>query len=461
MKADGDKLDEPPLRRDGDTASAQIEQPDGSANHCGAPSDGDANAEPATAPERLPSAAAALFARHPRLALIFAGKAEGVGADGQELGSPESYDLELATKLALKGVTDPDLLAAVLRLRPDGHARGSDDDYMARIIARALDVVGRDVADEIGDPDRAALPNIVIGVDEERVNDEAVAALATHPDVYCRGDALVQIATKPDRPSKAVRRQPGSPRIATIKRATIREMLASRAWWLRRAEKKLVPTHPPDWSVAAVGQRAGWPGVRLLEAVVETPVLRVDGTVLETPGYDAETGIYFKPPKIEFPPIPVEPTKDDAIRASDLLLEVVVDFPFATPAHKAAWLSGVLTPLARHAFDGPTPLTLIDGNCRRPNCLRLASHRSLRGKRVHLSSETGREHGVVEAQRASCSAVSKDARCTRAARRRATPVLDTACARRWELGIGSLGDPLVADEGGTAGAGAVPERRSL
>jgi len=80
---------------------------------------------------------------------------------------------------------------------------------------------------------------------------------------------------------------------------------------------------------------------------------------------------------------------------------------------------------------------------------------------VHLSSKTVREHGVAEAQRAPCSAVSKDARCARAARRRATPVPDTACARRWELGSGSLGDPVVADEGGAAGAGAVPELRSL
>jgi hypothetical protein len=256
------------------------------------------------------------------------------------------------------------LLAAVLRLRPDGHARGSDVDYIARIIARALDVVVRDVAGETDDPDRAALPNIVIDVDEERVNDEAVAALATHPEVYRRGSELVQIATDPGRPGKAVRRQPGSPRIVILKPATIREMLASRACWLRWEEKKLVLIHPPGWSVAAVAQRAGWPGVRLLEAVVETPVLRADGTVLEAPGYDAETGLYFKPPEIGFPPVPVEPTKDDAIRARDLLLDVVVDFPFATPAHKAAWLSGVLTPLTRHAFDGPTPLTLIDGNLR-------------------------------------------------------------------------------------------------
>lgn len=35
----------------------------------------------------------------------------------------------------------------------------------------------------------------------------------------------------------------------------------------------------------------------------------------------------------------------------------------------------------------------------------------------------------------------KDARFARAAGRRAAPVLDVASARRWELGIGSLGDP--------------------
>jgi hypothetical protein len=45
-------------------------------------------------------------------------------------------------------------------------------------------------------------------------------------------------------------------------------------------------------------------------------------------------------------------------------LEVIEDFPFATDAHKAAWLSGVLTPLARYAFHGPAPLFLYDANVR-------------------------------------------------------------------------------------------------
>ena len=49
----------------------------------------------------------------------------------------------------------------------------------------------------------------------------------------------------------------------------------------------------------------------------------------------------------ELPPIPAQPTRDDAIRACEVLLNVTVDFPFAKPEHRAAWLAFVLTPLLR------------------------------------------------------------------------------------------------------------------
>ncbi len=55
---------------------------------------------------------------------------------------------------------------------------------------------------------------------------------------------------------------------------------------------------------------------------------------------------------------------DDADAAMERLLEVVCDFPFETPEHRAAWLASLLTPLARFAFSGPSPLFLIDANVR-------------------------------------------------------------------------------------------------
>jgi hypothetical protein len=42
----------------------------------------------------------------------------------------------------------------------------------------------------------------------------------------------------------------------------------------------------------------------------------------------------------------------------------VCDFPFEAEVHFAAWLSSLLTPLGRPAFEGPSPLNLIDANIR-------------------------------------------------------------------------------------------------
>lgn len=43
---------------------------------------------------------------------------------------------------------------------------------------------------------------------------------------------------------------------------------------------------------------------------------------------------------------------------------MVSDFPFQSEMHKSAWLAGLLTLLARAAFDGPAPLFLVDANVR-------------------------------------------------------------------------------------------------
>ena len=100
-----------------------------------------------------------------------------------------------------------------------------------------------------------------------------------------------------------------------------------------------------------------------LEAVVVSPVLRADGSILQEPGYDRTTGIIFKP-EVSFPTIPASPTRADAVAARDELLEAVEDFPFSSREHKASWVAGALTPLARYAYAGPSPLFLHDANVR-------------------------------------------------------------------------------------------------
>jgi hypothetical protein len=43
---------------------------------------------------------------------------------------------------------------------------------------------------------------------------------------------------------------------------------------------------------------------------------------------------------------------------------VTCDFSFQRKAHEAAWVASVLTPFARFAFPGPSPLFLVEANCR-------------------------------------------------------------------------------------------------
>ncbi len=147
----------------------------------------------------------------------------------------------------------------------------------------------------------------------------------------------------------------------------MRELLATHIRFRKARELKgqieWRPAHPPQWLSRALVGRHGWPTVRRLEGLVEGPVLRGDGTVLQTLGYDPASGLYLAP-AMTFEPVPERPTEKQKEEALLRLMAAVRDFPFASPAHFSAWLAALLTPLARFAFTGPAPVNLIDANVR-------------------------------------------------------------------------------------------------
>jgi hypothetical protein len=204
---------------------------------------------------------------------------------------------------------------------------------------------------------------IIVGTDESRVIDEAIEALATNENIYQRGGCLVHVVEGAE-PLRRIARPKDAPRAVPIRHARLRELLADAAgWFCLNDEQKPERIHPPEWAVKEVDARGQWLGIRRLEGVVESPVLRADGTILQAAGYDESTGIIFRP-EGPFPTIPEKPSRADAIRARDSLMEIVEDFPFGNHAHRAAWLASALTPLARYAFHGPSPLYLFDANVR-------------------------------------------------------------------------------------------------
>lgn len=115
----------------------------------------------------------------------------------------------------------------------------------------------------------------------------------------------------------------------------------------RRFVRKDCPRQVAEMILSRVGE---W-RAPILNGVVTTPFLRRDGSLCETPGYDAASGLLFLPGDEVFPPIPQQPTKQDALRALNILWQPLCKFPFATAADAGVALSGILTTLIRRSLD--------------------------------------------------------------------------------------------------------------
>ncbi len=198
------------------------------------------------------------------------------------------------------------------------------------------------------------LPEIVVnGRPMAEVVTDAVAALEsanTPPVVFCRSGALARVRAD----------ETGRPLIEPLDVAKLRNRLARVARWVVVREDGRTDIPPPKHIVEDVLALGGWP-FPALEGVVEQPVLRPDGTILDTPGYDAATRLVYLPaPGLRIPSIPANPNADELMAAVTLIDEALEGFPFADAASRANAVAGLLTPLIRHFINGRAPLELIN-----------------------------------------------------------------------------------------------------
>ena len=217
----------------------------------------------------------------------------------------------------------------------------------------------------IGDPAREM---VEVSPDEHIVVAKALVGLAKDPALFHRAGRLVHvIKTKSDDEEDGIIRAAGTPRIQPVAAPHLRERISAQCYFFKRIgegeSERDVQVSPPRVVVDAIYSRGFWGPLRSLSGIIETPILRKDGSILDSPGWDEATGLIYDPSG-EIPVIPSSPGRDEAIRARDMLLDLVCDFPFATAAHRAAWMAGVLTPFARRAFSGPAPMFVIDANVR-------------------------------------------------------------------------------------------------
>lgn len=206
-------------------------------------------------------------------------------------------------------------------------------------------------------------PDILLRPDLNALTDQAIAAIADRPDlrVYVRGRMLVTIARDGSATEHWLRRAPAAPVVVQLTGPAVLRIMDESAQWLKCDGRKKVqaPTMPPMMIATQILALHAWP-FPYLEGVIESPTLRPDGSLVDCPGYDDATALLYEPtPGVHFPAIAERPTRDDAGRASAVLLEPVKDFPFVADTDRAAFVAVVLTLLARRIIRGAVPMFAV------------------------------------------------------------------------------------------------------
>lgn len=108
---------------------------------------------------------------------------------------------------------------------------------------------------------------------------------------------------------------------------------------------------PPLPLIQAMMHRNEWNLPQVTNAI-NVPSMRSDGSIINAPGYDANTQLWFEPDEnVKLPPINPTPNKGDAIRALKLFEDLIGEFPFESPLDSSVALAGFLTAILRAAFD--------------------------------------------------------------------------------------------------------------
>jgi hypothetical protein len=107
---------------------------------------------------------------------------------------------------------------------------------------------------------------------------------------------------------------------------------------------------PPTEHINGMLGLGSWNTLRPLDAIARAPFLRPDGSICDVKGYDALSRTLYIP-SIEFPPIPENPTRNDALAALARLREPFNEFPWKEEASESAFISHILAEAARLAME--------------------------------------------------------------------------------------------------------------
>jgi len=239
--------------------------------------------------------------------------------------------------------------AAAPSSSPDVKADKTDDDAAAEQPARFV---------------RPATVRVVAGGLPE-ATDEAEAALIQHDaGIYQRGDCLCRISYKPPATVRGITWPQGAVTINPLERDAIADILNRFIGWEKWNEKQrgYKRCHAPNAIAMTLLSRKGHWQFPPLIGVISAPTLRPDGSILDQPGYDKDTGLFLDATD-RFPPIPAAPSRSEGQAALQFLKDELLNrpclnsnrpedrgFSFVANRDRSKALAAILTGLIRHSL---------------------------------------------------------------------------------------------------------------
>ncbi|HKD37453.1 MAG TPA: hypothetical protein VKB78_11655, partial [Pirellulales bacterium] len=182
--------------------------------------------------------------------------------------------------------------------------------------------------------------------------DHGIAALvAANVPFYQRAGKIQRVAHV--KAKNADGEEISVPGIIPVVTPIMERELGRHAHWRVARERKdgiiYLPIDPPNEVAKQILAMVGeWPFAPL-NGLIQCPTLRRDGSLLDSEGYDPQTGLYLTS-TVALPRLPPKPTREDAEQALKLLCELLDEFPFDSPESKAVALSMQITPVCRAAM---------------------------------------------------------------------------------------------------------------
>jgi RepB DNA-primase from phage plasmid len=175
------------------------------------------------------------------------------------------------------------------------------------------------------------LPGIARKVKRILMGDARRADCPASDQVFRRGTGLVHLNRNRLDPSETVDKEYHVEDDLVVRTAEL-DWLGDRAerciCFFRVKKGQFVACDVPDKLMRRVQAIiTSWDFPPLL-GTVEAPTLRPDGSLLDVPGYDRRSGLYYDPGRAVFPKIASKPNKQQAQDALAKLRAILADFPF-------------------------------------------------------------------------------------------------------------------------------------